>query len=114
MPTAWNSTGLYLDGDKNHDNDDDDNYDNDDYEYDDACNHDDDEDTCKDDDDCDNNYDNDYSNDDDYGGNDYDLPSSVAMDQLLCLPIESYDMISINLSAIAHIESTFIVTHQSH
>jgi hypothetical protein len=51
---------------------------------------------------------------DDDGGNDYDLPSSVAMDQLLCLPIKSYDVISISLSAIAHIESTIFVTHQSH
>lgn len=76
-----------------------------------ACNHDDDDDdTCKDDD---NDHDHDFD-DDDYGDNDYDLPSSVAMDQLLCLPIESYDVISINLSAIAHIESTFIVTHQNH
>ena len=77
-----------------------------------ACNHDDDDDddTCKDDDD---DHDHDFD-DDDYGDNDYDLPSSVAMDQLLCLPIESYDVISINLSAIAHIESTIIVTHQNH
>ena len=70
MPTAWNSTGLYLDGDENHD-------DIDGYDYDHACNHDDDHD------------DHDFD-DDDYGDNDYDLPSSVAMDQLLCLPIESW------------------------